>query len=550
MPAIAQISPGKLSTAHQTLEGLANCTKCHQLGAAIADDKCLGCHKYITGKRTDKSGYHASTEVTGKNCSSCHREHNGRDYELIYWPDGQKSFNHKLTGYDLEGTHREKACKDCHKPIFIRPETIKSDETIKPEKTFFGLTRDCRNCHADEHSGQFTNSCLDCHTYKAWKPAEKFNHETARYKLTGKHKEIACLKCHPNHLRQISIPTGLLKKKAEQDSVLQFKALNFTTCLNCHTDIHQGKLGANCSNCHTTEGFRSQQTDKGFDHSHTDYPLQGKHLQVACNRCHTSGVMTNPLKYGKCKDCHTDAHLNQFADRNNGGACESCHNVVGFIPAVYGIEEHQQCTYPLTGSHLAVACNLCHTPIQRMDGSTIANFDLKFKDCADCHKDVHKEQVKLWVDKGGCAYCHNTETWHRTSFDHSLASFALDGKHREILCLKCHYIQKNGVGKEVWMKPLSKDCAGCHKDPHQGQFLKAGDKAVVCEKCHQTDGWNNLLFAHNRDSQFILDGAHAKVACKLCHSAKTINDQTTVIYKPLGNRCIDCHQKVNEPSKN
>src|SRR6266849_333846 len=40
-PAVAQISPGALSQAHQSLNGTTNCTTCHKLAAGQATFKCV-----------------------------------------------------------------------------------------------------------------------------------------------------------------------------------------------------------------------------------------------------------------------------------------------------------------------------------------------------------------------------------------------------------------------------------------------------------------------------------------------------------------------------
>ncbi len=44
----AQISPGALSSPHSHLEGISNCTQCHELGNKVSDNKCLACHTEIT----------------------------------------------------------------------------------------------------------------------------------------------------------------------------------------------------------------------------------------------------------------------------------------------------------------------------------------------------------------------------------------------------------------------------------------------------------------------------------------------------------------------
>jgi hypothetical protein len=544
LPALAQISPGKLSAAHQALEGIANCTQCHQIRAEVSKEKCLTCHQVLVARIAQGRGYHASKEVADGSCSSCHREHNGREYDLIYWPQGIKGFNHASTGYALEGAHQGKECRSCHKPDLISASAFVGDKTVRSEKTFLGLNRDCLACHTDEHQEQLTDRCLDCHTETAWSPAAKYNHNNAKYKLTGKHSPVECLKCHPWIKSNTKSKAGLLEKKQRLGSFAKYQGLAFAGCADCHKDVHGGRLGADCGKCHTTEGFKTGGSALGFDHSRTAYPLQGKHLQVECKRCHVSGDMTRSLAHGRCCDCHREDHGSVFAARPDSGKCEACHTVEGYSPSRYTLEDHQRSRYPLTGSHLAVPCNRCHVPIQGSHGQQIANFDLQYRDCADCHKDVHQGQVNLWTERGGCAFCHTTETWHRITFDHSKAQFQLEGKHREILCLKCHYIQSSGEGKQVWMKPLARECSGCHKDVHQGQFLQKGESAILCEKCHQAGGWTDLKFTHNRDSRFVLDGAHEKVPCRSCHKPVAIQGQLTNRYRPLDSRCADCHQQI------
>src|SRR5690348_7154800 len=70
------ISPGKLSAAHASLEGMTNCTSCHELGKpGISDTKCLGCHRALQSRIARQAGLHAG--FTGKPCASCHKEHFG-----------------------------------------------------------------------------------------------------------------------------------------------------------------------------------------------------------------------------------------------------------------------------------------------------------------------------------------------------------------------------------------------------------------------------------------------------------------------------------------
>ena len=115
----AQISPGPLSKAHQSLTGTTQCASCHQFGTSTPTFKCLDCHKEVTQRLAANHGYHAKLQMqnpNGKDCVRCHLEHNGEDFNLLHWEPSQKQFDHHLTEYNLEGKHAGLYCEKCHIP--------------------------------------------------------------------------------------------------------------------------------------------------------------------------------------------------------------------------------------------------------------------------------------------------------------------------------------------------------------------------------------------------------------------------------------------------
>ncbi|HEX7488193.1 MAG TPA: cytochrome C, partial [Anaeromyxobacteraceae bacterium] len=58
-----------------------------------------------------------------------------------------------------------------------------------------------------------------------------------------------------------------------------------------------------------------------------------------------------------------------------------------------------------------------------------------------------------------------------------------------------------------------------------------------CEKCHTTDGWGDVAFAHERTG-FPLRGAHVRATCKSCHA--------TSFTQALGRDCSACHRDVHQ----
>ncbi len=140
----AQLSPGALSGPHSHLEGITKCTQCHVLGNKVVNEKCLVCHTDIQSRISNKKGYHSSSDVNGKDCYTCHSEHNGKDFQLIRL-DASK-FDHSLTGYTLSVPHAEKQCRDCHNQKYITEQKYKTKKN-----TYLGLKSDCLTCHEDYH---------------------------------------------------------------------------------------------------------------------------------------------------------------------------------------------------------------------------------------------------------------------------------------------------------------------------------------------------------------------------------------------------------------
>jgi hypothetical protein len=482
-------------------------------------------------------------------CAKCHSEHVGREFELVHWRSGKENFDHAKTGWELAGAHKKAGCRQCHTPDLIVAADVRDEKNLTIAQTYLGLGTGCSDCHADEHRGQLSTNCVECHTQDSWKPASGFSHEKTKYPLSGKHVDTQCAKCHADvAVAEAGMP-GKIAKRENPGTYTKFRDLQFANCTPCHKDTHENKFGSDCAGCHNTSGFQQVAGEK-FDHNRTGYPLLGRHIGVACAKCHTSGSTTTPVAHVKCMDCHRDTHRGQFAERKGGNACETCHTVDGFLPARYSLDDHNQSIYPLTGSHLAIPCFACHTAIKDKSGVEYARFDFEDHTCKSCHADVHRGQLDKYIAERGCEFCHNTESWHKVAFDHSKTPFPLIGKHESAECMGCHTRENQGTDAElIRMSPLAQECALCHKDPHNGQFVVLAADRSDCKRCHTPDAWRKLTFDHNRDSGWPLDGAHSKVSCGLCHVAAQAADGSTFTkYKPLGKACADCHaeSKSNE----
>jgi hypothetical protein len=559
-------SPGELARPHAMLEGLSNCTKCHEAGQQFSAEHCLACHKEVQERMVAGKGLHGRIKPEERTCQTCHKEHQGRDAKLMDWgPGGKKGFDHARTGFALEGKHRKAECAKCHDLRRITDAAVQQ-VIAKGRDSQLGQPTACAACHFDEHRGQLNADCAKCHGAEAWKPA-RFDHAKSAYKLELKHAKVACLKCHAD---QPAPPPGALAGRTppvRPTLFAKYKGIPFQACTDCHKDPHLGRFGPACATCHAPDNWKSMHglSKAVLFHEQTRYPLRGAHLQVSCEACHgpwgKEKAVFRGLKFARCIDCHVDSHLGQIAfAAAPAPTCERCHSVNGFTPVRFELEDHAKLAYKLEGAHKAVACASCHPKDQRLESKVPAAVRARLvlqkrpvkpslallkipraSDCRTCHRDPHAGQFKGKNDAEGCAACHGLDSFKKVRFDHTKDSrFALTGKHAKAACASCHKPGDDGV---IHYKPLAVTCAGCHADPHAGQLALPG-KGTDCARCHDAETWKEKLrFDHQRDARFKLEGKHrAPLACEKCHLPVTVSKGVTIRrYKPLPLTCEGCH---------
>ena len=311
-------------------------------------------------------------------------------------------------------------------------------------------------------------------------------------------------------------------------------------CLDCHKDIagdlkqqrgFHGRIAGiehtQCRACHSEHLGRNADIVKlsreQFDHSRTDFDLQGAHRTLPCSACHTANKPFREAS-AECAVCH---HKDDPHEGKVSRDCTGCHDSSAWSHISY---DHAHTTFPLRDKHAELACAACH-------------FGNRYKEtpqeCIACHAvdDVHHGE------RGGkCADCHTTKSWKNSKFDHQKETgFALEGVHDRIACNDCH---RSGNLKDK----LPRDCIGCHRgqDPHAGRLGRD------CASCHGNEKWTPADFDHTRDTKWPLSGKHAKVPCHNCHTAAVATQKLATdcigCHRPhdvhagrLGKRCDDCH---------
>jgi nitrate/TMAO reductase-like tetraheme cytochrome c subunit len=253
---------------HQFVE----CKDCHKrkLTDPIKHDRCLNCH----------NDYHKGQFAINnlpKDCEECHTEQG-------FTPSKFTIEHHQKTKFVLTGSHLAIECRACH-------------YKTKEWKFRFSSLK-CIECHQNVHNQEISfrfiekDRCENCHNTVLWSVV-KFDHSQTKFSLLGKHSTIACRSCHI--------------KETQNSKIHLFKSLK-SNCLDCHQDYHYNQYSSeDCSNCHTFENWMPTK----FNHSNTNFNLDGAHKKVECIKCHPSikkddggNFILFKTRRVKCSDCH------------------------------------------------------------------------------------------------------------------------------------------------------------------------------------------------------------------------------------------------------
>ena len=240
--ASAQISPGPLSRPHQSLNGATNCASCHKFGGRRPSSASLAIPRSQLGSPPTRAACDLQHSAgSSQECARCHSEHNGEDFPLIKWD--VKTFNHRETGYTLEGKHTGLACNKCHNASHISAADRPAIKIKDLSRTYLGLSTACGSCHEDAHKGGLGP---DLSAVPQFRRLEENQHCTVRslentLPTHGAACPVQCAKCHTNG----------------PDGKPQYTGIPFNQCSDCHKDPHRGSFAAQtCQSCHNTSGWK------------------------------------------------------------------------------------------------------------------------------------------------------------------------------------------------------------------------------------------------------------------------------------------------------
>jgi hypothetical protein len=366
---------------------------------------------------------------------------------------------HQGTRFPLVGQHATLGCESCHNSGTARQ--------------FAGIPTTCVGCHGAEYqqtqspnhgAAGFSTNCERCHEPGAFTWTSGFDHSLTLFPLTGAHMRQTCVACHGDN-----IYTG---KSGD--------------CVTCHlpqyqaaqTPNHaQGGFPLRCQPCHSTTAW----TPSLFSHTATRFPLTGAHVAVPCTDCHVNNQFAGIPS--SCFDCHAadfqGAANPSHASGNFPHECAQCHTTAGWSPASFN---HGATGFPLTGAHVPLACQSCHTN---------GNYQLVYSECYQCHQQdfaqpVNPNHTTLQFSHR-CEQCHTTTVWNPSTFNHDgqffrIYSGAHDGRWSQ--CTQCHAVPGNYQNYT---------CISCHE--HNQQQTDGDHRGVqgytysspACYSCHRND---------------------------------------------------------------
>ncbi len=412
-------SPGALNASEGRSMGgvsshaatLGDCELCHVApwSKEYMADRCEDCHSDVASDMTKIAKAHGEMQHGNPslNCAHCHPEHRGPS-ALLTLASARAEYPHDLMDYSLNGhqltaKNQPFVCEDCHAQSltgFNSSTCIDCHQNIDPAFT-------------QVHVLSWGEDCLACHdgvdTYN-----KHFDHGKVPFELTGAHVDVDCYTCHVNARSLVD---------------LQFTPRD---CFSCHREDepHENRFGADCAECHAMEAW----TPSTFDHNLTAFTLEGSHIEVSCEDCHTTTIPTETPQ--DCFACHSkdDEHAGAF-----GTQCGACHKTTAWNDFPF---DHDDSRFPLTGRHIGLACEQCHK-----DGQFAGTTDT----CVGCHG------YPGWHGSffgANCLDCHTTSSWYQAQIGaHPWFSHPREEGISMRNCRSCHPVSV-----------FDSDCSSCHEN--------------------------------------------------------------------------------------
>ncbi|MCA8942022.1 MAG: hypothetical protein KDB80_05620 [Planctomycetes bacterium] len=356
----------------------------------------------------------------------------------------------------------------------------------------------------------------------------------------------SCLECHPLIATQVETSTGLHGRIGAERA---------SQCSQCHSEHHGASFAIVNRQSFAIAGFAGPDE---FDHSVIGFEMDGKHLELACQKCHEHAD-AEVLAEGErrflgldqgCDTCHEDPHEGRMAI-----ACAQCHSQRSWEEL--GSSGHER-FLSLAGGHADIGCRDCHAKDSPRSLEVLGvGSDLPRRECTSCHESPHRpafvDRVATIVGKSrglACRACHadQHESFRAESIEvtpelHAASGFGLAMPHDQVACADCH--EPHGTFADCYPGRVADDCASCHDDPHRGQFASGPFAEVGCVGCHDRERFepHGFTLEHHARTSLRLTGRHAEIECSECHAEPVAGEPRR--FHGTDDQCVDCHDDAH-----
>jgi len=230
--------------------------------------------------------------------------------------------------------------------------------------------------------------CGACHTAEGWDRVA-FDHARTGFALEGAHRTAPCRGCHVATDLKLAVPRA---------------------CVACHRDVHGGRLGARCGDCHDAVAWKEHVFGPEA-HRRTNFPLDGRHAVLPCEECHgdrRDRGFSRPTR--TCAQCHEGdlarAAAGFFDHTALGltGDCRRCHGAWDFRDAL--LPGHDTCFPIRSGRHSGIRCMRCHTSLAAADFQSPGSCSTGTAACTRCHGTCPEDHNSCPISDARCLECH------------------------------------------------------------------------------------------------------------------------------------------------
>ena len=348
-------------------------------------------------------------------CQDCHPDHRGPRLPAHRLAGRRKAFDHARTGWRLEGAHARTDVRGVPPSAPVPRRRSSGCCAAQPATTYLGLSTRCAAATSTSTGGSSAPTASAATTTAKWKPAPGFDHEPDRFALRGKHIAVALRQVPPTARRRgprassVGPPSrGARVHADEADRPPDVRELP------CGSARGQARARPAATATPRT-GWRGsgRQSDSRSVVPRPDpvpaarWPHRRPLPELPRPVPGTAGALQGPglLPAAATVTKTPTSASSRRRPKRPSADCERCHTVDGFSPPRFEVEQHAKTRFPLDGGHAVTACRGCHALDDRLAARVPSASGAC---CAEQHRPLEVSLAVLRPPErpDACAGCH------------------------------------------------------------------------------------------------------------------------------------------------